>query len=223
MRTFVQLALVAWTLALMPVAARAQDAVPPESVAPEQTPPAAPAQPPAPPAQDQATAASPDANGQWVYTQQYGWVWMPYGDAYTYAPSEGEGQPYQYVYYPAYGGWTWVVAPWVWGVGPWPYFGVYGPAHFAWYGYGWWRTPWRWHYHAAPYRGGFAVRGVGPAPYRGAFGVGAAPYRGAAGMRTAPAAHFAPRAFGGRVVGGGRIGGGSHVSVGHFGGHGGHR
>ena len=96
MRTFVQLALVAWTLALMPVAARAQDAVPPESVAPEQTPPAAPAQPPAPPAQDQATAASPDANGQWVYTQQYGWVWMPYGDAYTYAPSEGEGQPYPY-------------------------------------------------------------------------------------------------------------------------------
>jgi hypothetical protein len=37
--------------------------------------------------------------GQWVYTQQYGWVWMPYGDAYSYVPPDGQGQPYEYVVY----------------------------------------------------------------------------------------------------------------------------
>ena len=63
---------------------------------------AAPAeQPPAPPAlnsdawgQDQATASVPP--GQWIYTQQYGWIWMPYGDAYAYVPPAGYGAPYAY-------------------------------------------------------------------------------------------------------------------------------
>jgi hypothetical protein len=84
---------------------------------------------------------------------------MPYGDAYSYVPPEGEGQPYEYVYYPSHG-WTWVVAPWIWGFGPWPYFGVYGPAHFGWYGHGWRRSPWRWRFRpAAPFHGGFASHG----------------------------------------------------------------
>jgi hypothetical protein len=237
MRTFAQLALFASTVVFMPGAARsedgmgavvlpavdAQEVVPQEYLAPEQTSPEPPDQPVAPPAQGQATAASPDANGQWVHTQQYGWIWMPYGDAYTYAPPGGEGQPYEYVYYPADGGWTWVVAPWIWGFGPWPYFGVFGPAHFAWYGHGWWRTPSRWHFHPAPHRGGFAARGMRPAPSRGALGVRALPHRGAGGMHTAPAGHFTSRAFLGRAGGGSRVGGGAHSSGGHSGGHGGHR
>jgi hypothetical protein len=188
------------------------------------------------PVRDEVVASG--AGGQWVYTQQFGWVWMAYGDAYTYAPPGGDGQPYQYVYYPAYAEWTWVVAPWVWGYGPWPYFGVYGPARFGWYGHGWWRTPGRWHYRPAPYRGpGFAGRGPGPM-YRGGAGVRAAPYRGAFGARAgAPAGGIAPRAYGaprftsrgftgGGFAGGARSGGSGGSARagggGHFGG-GGHR
>ncbi len=131
------------------------------SAAPAETPPPPPsARPPPPPAEGQAQAPRPPP-GQWVYTQQYGWVWMPYGDAYTYAPPDGYGEPYMYVYYPVVG-WAWVVAPWVWGWGPWPLF-VHGPRHFAWYAHGWWRTPWRWHYAPAPFHAGvagrFALRG----------------------------------------------------------------
>src|ERR1700694_2639861 len=77
--------------------------------------------PDAPP-QTQAPDAQTASSGQWVYTQQYGWVWMPYGDAYSYVPPDGEGEPYEYVYYPSYG-WTWGVGPWVWGYGPLPEFG----------------------------------------------------------------------------------------------------
>jgi hypothetical protein len=83
--------------------------------------------------------------GQWVQTQQYGWVWMPYADAYTWTPVDGYGEPAMYVYRPAFG-WCWLAAPWVWGIGPWPYFGVHGYVHFGWYGHGWWRTPHHWHY-----------------------------------------------------------------------------
>jgi hypothetical protein len=79
-----------------------------------------------------AVAPAP-AGGQWVYTSQYGWVWMPYGSAYTYVPAGA--YPDMYVYYPSYG-WRWVVAPWVWGIGPRPYFGLYGWARYGWYGHG---------------------------------------------------------------------------------------
>jgi hypothetical protein len=85
-----------------------------------------------PPADQTAVAPAP-SNGQWVYTDQYGWVWMPYGSGYTYLPAGG--YPDMYVYFPAYG-WRWCVAPWVWGIGPQPYFGVYGWARFGWYGHG---------------------------------------------------------------------------------------
>ena len=89
-------------------------------------------------------AAPAPANGQWVYTSQYGWVWMPYGAAYTYLPAGA--YPDMYVYFPVYG-WRWVVAPWVWGVGPRPYFGVYGWTRYAWYGHGFGR----WYgYHGGP-------------------------------------------------------------------------
>src|SRR4051812_25628130 len=95
-------ALVLSVLSLGSGLARAQDvgAQPPEmgnaqdvpSDAPAQLPPAPPEQLPPPPeqqVQQAAPQAAPQAfqqgpaTGQWVYTQQYGWVWMPYGDQYT--------------------------------------------------------------------------------------------------------------------------------------------
>jgi hypothetical protein len=160
-------------------------------------PPAAPAKPPAPPAQEPPDDAQAAPSGQWVYTEQYGWVWMPYGAVYSYVPPAGTGEPYAYVYYPSYG-WTWVVAPWIWGYGPWPFFGVYGPAHFAWYGYGFWRTPWRWHYRPAP------------APFHGAVGIRA--------FRPAPSHVFVPHG-----APGGRGSAGHPPSGGAGRGHGGHR
>jgi hypothetical protein len=161
--------------------------------APAQKPPTPPpAASPAPPPQQ---AAVPP--GQWVFTAQYGWVWMPYATSYTYLPPDG-GYPLMYAYYPAYG-WAWLAAPWVWGVGPWPWFGVSGGIRFVWYhpyyrpyyrpyypygrpyaAVGPWRTP--------AFRGGVVVR---PAPvFRGGAVVRPAPVvRGAAGVRAAPRVH----------------------------------
>lgn len=172
----------------------APEAMPPPASEPTQPPPAPPWQgPTAPPPEAQAQASVPP--GQWVYTAQYGWVWMPYGSAYVYSPPGGYGQPYLYAYYPAYG-WTWLVAPWVWGVGPWPHFGVYGPWRFAWYGYGYWRYPWRWHFAPTPHHG---FHGVRPAPYWG--GVSHGPRLGVRG---------------GAVFRGGAMGrGGGHFGGGH--------
>ncbi len=79
------------------------------------------------------TAPSPD--GQWIYTESYGWVWMPYERSYTYV-SPAEDEAYAYVYYPRYG-WSWIHAPWVIGVGPRPYWGRLGPVRFAWYAHPW--------------------------------------------------------------------------------------
>jgi len=81
-------------------------------------------------------AAPAPASGQWVYTAQYGWVWMPYAASYTYLAADA--YPDMYLYVAAYG-WRWVVAPWVWGIGPRPYFGVYGSARYPWYGRGYGR------------------------------------------------------------------------------------
>ena len=104
-------------------------------------------------------------SGQWVYTQQYGWVWMTYGDEYTYVPPGGTGEPLEYVYYGDYG-WTWLAAPWVWGIGPRPFFGRPGPRPFAWYQHGYWRSPQRWRYRPPPARDEVTRRGVRPAPQR---------------------------------------------------------
>jgi hypothetical protein len=171
----------------------AEAASPPAEAASPPAPPSAdPSEaPPAPPFADEARPAPPTASlpsGQWVYTQQYGWVWMPYPDDYTYVPPDGYGEPYAYVYTPAFG-WTWVVAPWVWGFGPWPYFGVHGPAYFGWYRHGWWRSPWRWHFAPGPR---FAYHGVRPAPPRGMV------WRGAPGRAVAPVRAPSVRGGGGR-------------------------
>src|SRR5262245_30590793 len=64
-------------------------------------------EPPPPPA----NTPPPPTEGQWVYTEQYGWVWMPYGSEYTYEPSSNDAVPYGYVYTPTYG-WSWLEAPW---------------------------------------------------------------------------------------------------------------
>ena len=120
------------------------------------------------------TAVAPaPASGQWVYTSQYGWVWMPYGAGYTYLPAGA--YPDMYVYFPVYG-WRWVVAPWVWGIGPRPYFGVYGWARFGWYGHGFGR----WY----GYRGGpvWAGRGWGRPGWYG--------HPGYPGTVVRPAPHF---------------------------------
>jgi len=93
---------------------------------------AGPASPPPTPAQ----------TGQWVYTSQYGWVWMPYGSQYVSEGVYGSASPYQYVYCVSIE-WSWVAEPWLWGWGVYPYFGVRGPYHFGWYrglyrsGHGW--------------------------------------------------------------------------------------
>jgi hypothetical protein len=62
----------------------------PSSVQPTDVPPAPPQlvpSPPQPEVQASPQAAQAQGDGQWVYTQQYGWVWMPYGSQYTYEPT----------------------------------------------------------------------------------------------------------------------------------------
>ncbi|MGD1149428.1 MAG: glycine zipper domain-containing protein [Thermoanaerobaculaceae bacterium] len=97
------------------------------------TPPAMTATPPVSGSPVQQPAAPP---GEWAFTQQFGWVWMPYGAQYTFTTDYERGDPYMYVYYPA-AGWTWVEAPWLWGWGPIPFFGVSHGVRFGWYGHGW--------------------------------------------------------------------------------------
>jgi hypothetical protein len=86
--------------------------------------------------------------GEWFYTTQQGWLWMPHSSAYYHVPTSGRGRPYAYAYHQQRG-WAWVEAPWIWGIGPWPYFGRYGATRFAWYTAGYWRTPSRWAYSPA--------------------------------------------------------------------------
>jgi hypothetical protein len=110
-----------------------------------------PAEPPPPPPDANAQPQQAPTTGQWVFTSQYGWVWMPYGDEYVYTPADEAAQPFVYVYAPARG-WAWLAAPWIWGVGPVPHFGALGPWHFHWY-----RGPhYYMRYHTRPlYRGGW--------------------------------------------------------------------
>ena len=91
--------------------------------------------PPPPEQENAAPVTTPEAasQGQWAFTDQYGWIWIPYADSYVYVPASG-AVPQAYVYSPSVG-WTWVVAPWVWGLGPQPYL-VAGPSRFAWWGKG---------------------------------------------------------------------------------------
>ena len=175
-----------------------QDATP-DDTAPVQPPTAQPrVQPPAPPPapprvqqappeqQVQAAPAPAQAGGQWVYSQQYGWIWMPYGNQYIYAP-EGVAAPSAYVYAPAYG-WTWLAAPWVWGVGPRLYFSV-GPRHFWWWGH----PRFVRHGFVGGFRPGFrgGFRGPVHGGFRGGFRGGFGPVRGHVGGRVG--GHFGHR------------------------------
>ena len=110
----------------------------------------APPPPVPPPVPARAAPAPARATGQWAYTQQYGWIWMPYGSQYEQVPAtqtSDDVYPQEYVYMPFYG-WTWLDAPWIWGWGPSLYFSVGGVGHFSWY-----------HPHAVAARGGVGVRG----------------------------------------------------------------
>lgn len=180
--------------------ARAEDeqVAQPNAPMPTDAPPPPPAQPPSAPEQlDSSVAAQSPSTGQWVFTNQYGWVWMPYGAQYVYEPTVEGAYPYSYLYYPSYG-WTWVVSPWVWGWGPWPHFGYWGPRYFVWYhGFGWHRPGWGYYafrsgwvppyghapyyrWHGGGYRPGFGYRGG----FHGGVSVGGG-YRGGGGFHGA--------------------------------------
>ena len=141
--------------------------------------------------------------GQWVYTAQYGWLWMPYGNTYTYVPPDGSA-PDMYVYYPSVG-WSWVVAPWIWGCGPAPYYGVYGTVGYPWYGLGFGI----WYGYAWPYYGwygwGYTHGGhwvgyhpAAPVPH----GYVGTPRSFVPPHGTAPVPHGSGLTFGGGHVGG---------------------
>jgi hypothetical protein len=133
----------------------------PPNEAPAEQPPAPPEQPPAPPVaaqprvQREVAPMPPPENdvdvpsGQWVYTEQYGWIWMPGGGQYVYRDTAA---PYSYVFYPRHG-WLWVSSPWVWGWGAYPYFSRFHPWHYAWYR-GIHYAGYRWSGHWAGWRGG---------------------------------------------------------------------
>jgi hypothetical protein len=153
-------------------------------------------------AQQLAPVAPPPSSGQWVYTSQCGWVWMPYGQEYVDEATYGAETPYQYVYTVRLG-WSWVAAPWLWGWGAYPYFGVMGPSHFGWYrglyrsGYGWGR------YRGGYARGGYVRGGRYPA---GGYARGGAGYQqthpiGGGSMNRAGAASSGA----GRAQGAGRV------------------
>ena len=79
--------------------AQAPPAEPPPGAAPQSQAPANPAQAeptvaPAPP-----VTAEMASQGEWVYTAQYGWTWVPYGSTTTTVSEE----PYVYLYAPSFG------------------------------------------------------------------------------------------------------------------------
>jgi hypothetical protein len=179
--------------------------------------------------------------GQWVYTNQYGWVWMPYGRQYIDEGNYGDNSPHEYVYSPGLG-WSWVAAPWLWGWGVYPYFGGRGPSRFGWYrglyrsGYGWG------HYrgggisashgHGAGYGRGVvrasnngARASGGGLTYGGARthggGFHAATRVGTGGVRAGSSFHISGVFHGGGGSGGGGRGGGGGGRGGGGGGHGG--
>jgi hypothetical protein len=84
-----------------------QAPVQPASAPPTQTPPAPPKQPPAPQEQFEpqseaqaATAVSPRAEGRWMHSDEYGWVWIP--EAAKQPTADGEWA------YTAQYGWLWM-------------------------------------------------------------------------------------------------------------------
>ncbi len=187
----------------------------PAAPAPDQAPPSPPAQVPEPPTTQPSAATKDLPPGQWVHTDQYGWVWMPYGKSYSHVPAEGE-TPYMYVYYPA-DGWCWVVAPWVWGWGPQPYFGVAGPWGYGWWGNGfgmWYGFTGRYAYWGYGGSGIYRHGGWYYPPYGSSGGHGGSrplspPWRGTPGYGSAPrGGSYGSAPSGGAVRGGAPMGGG---------------
>ncbi len=190
-------------------------AVTPPTPAPDQQPPAPPQQPPPrvqgqtqPQIQPAPVGQQAAGEGQWVYTSEYGWIWMPYGGQYTYEGTASDASPYSYVYYPSYG-WMWLAAPWIWGWGAYPYFGPRGPGGFGWYA-GLYRAGYGWGGYHGGARGGY---GGGIRAGNG-FGGG---YRGAGASRAVGG--FRGGGGSSRAFGGFRGGGGGSRGGGHGGGH----
>jgi hypothetical protein len=163
---------------------------PPDGPPPEAPPPPPQAMPAPPSAPTPAPVAAPA--GKWVFTRQYGWLWIPYDRQFVYVPPDPQIFPEQFVYYPVYG-WRWVVAPWVYGYGPQPWWGPGGVVVFSWYARPWFRVGgyWGWGgYHGWGYYRGW----MGPRMW-GARGWARAPvyYRTGVGDRHAvPAYRPAP-------------------------------
>jgi hypothetical protein len=154
---------------------------------PQPTPQAGPPQyPPSPQVTEQMAA-----QGEWVYTAQDGWMWVPYGSTTTNVGVE----PYVYLFSPSYG-WRWLVSPW----------GL-GPFHYGAWGWG----P-RWGNDYAPPRGLGAFQYAPHVWGRGAY----TPRAYGGGVRAAlPArvggAHYAGSGgFAGGHAGGAHSGGGHH-------------
>jgi uncharacterized membrane protein YgcG len=208
-----------WTGAPDAPAQAAPQAPAPQAPVPQAAPPEAPpgtapeAQAPAEPAQAQPPAA-PDppqvsaemtSQGEWVYTAQYGWTWVPYGSTTTAVGDE----PYAYLYTPSFG-WRWFVSPW--GIGPFHY-GAWGwgPS----WGPRYWPHGWAGG-HYAPYVHGGVVH-FAPRAYAPRFG---------GAVRVAPRYYGGAAHFGGpRMPGGPGFHGGGSVHGGggfHGGGGGGH-
>ncbi len=222
-------------LALVSQAALAQDASQPPTPAPEAPPPpvsietSPPAAADAPPPVNIAAPVAPGASpeGQWVFTQQYGWVWMPYGESYANAPLVANGDPYLFMYYPNYG-WRWLAAPWVFGIGVAPYWGTWGWHHYGWYGHGWWGHSWWGYRHGWPagYHGVVATHPAWAARGQAVYHNGARPaavYHNGAGGH--PVAHPAAVVHAAHVAHTAHVTHVSHphVTHAHGGGHGHHR
>jgi hypothetical protein len=159
----------------------------PAEAPPPQAPPPMPMEAQPPPPAEMAPQAAPAPAGQWVYTTQYGWLWIPYGQQYTFVPGDPRVFPDQYVYYPVYG-WRWVVAPWVYGYGPAPYWGAPGVRFFAWYSHPWFKVGGYWGWGG--YRGWGRYQGwVGPRAW-GARGWRGAPAYYRSGVGGPHPAHF---------------------------------
>jgi hypothetical protein len=118
------------------------------------------------PAEAQPQPVQSVPQGRWVWTEEYGWIWVPAGA--TTHPVGGE--PYVYIYTPLYG-WTWYASPWGWG--PY-YYGVWAHRPWAWryaphvwYGRGWVAPRFHAYYgarlggHWGGYRGYGGFRGGG--------------------------------------------------------------
>jgi len=103
----------------------------------------------APPPEASAVPSAAPTGGKWVFSTDYGWIWAPQDESYTYYPASG--YPYVYAYEPS-GGWGWIAAPWV--------FGGYWPWHHRLYGgpflgrYGWYHGSWG-YFHPWGYSHGY--------------------------------------------------------------------